>query len=186
MAMVNYFEIIHKYIDPASGLYQIYVPHVILVTNKALVIARTLNLSDDQLQFIEEAGMLHDIGIVKVHAPDIGCHGTEPYPAHTQEGANILRAENLPKHAHVCECHIGVGISKQEVIDQKLPLEHRDFIPETIEERVISFADKFFSKTPGKIWSEKSYEDAKKSVARFGEHFGKRFDDWAKEFRVKL
>ena len=52
--------------------------------------------------------------------------------------------------------------------------------PETLEEQLICFADKFFSKT--KLGQEKSLEKARKSVARYGEESGKQFDRWCELF----
>ncbi|HPD42609.1 MAG TPA: phosphohydrolase, partial [Anaerolineae bacterium] len=66
---IPYFEIIHKYIPPNSLTYAYYLPHVAAVTAKALRIAYRLGLDATQRRFIEEAAMLHDIGIVRVHAP---------------------------------------------------------------------------------------------------------------------
>lgn len=61
-----------------------------------------------------------------------------------------MRKEGFPRHALVCERHTGAGISLQSIIDQQLPVPHRDMVPVSLEEQVICFADKFFSKThPG-------------------------------------
>ena len=48
------------------------------------------------------------------------------------------------------------------------------------EEQIICFADKFFSKS--KLDHEKGIEKARKSVARYGEEGGKRFDYWCELF----
>src|SRR5687768_12925958 len=109
--------------------YSIYILHVTLVTTKALKIARKLNLSEEQQHFIEEASMLHDIGIVHVKAAKLGCHGEMPYICHIIEGRKILEAEGLPQHAKIAENHIGVGgLTKGEIIAEKLPLPHRDML----------------------------------------------------------
>ncbi|MDQ3073040.1 MAG: phosphohydrolase, partial [Bacteroidota bacterium] len=79
---IDYLHIIEKHLDPRSPAFRYYLVHVTLVTAKALQIAKRLNLSAAQMRFIEEAAMLHDIGIVKVSYPEIGCHGTLPYIAH--------------------------------------------------------------------------------------------------------
>ena len=52
-----------------------------------------------------------------------------------------------PQHARVCERHTGAGLTKREIIEQELPLPQQDFLPETTEEKLICYADKFFSKT---------------------------------------
>ena len=110
---------------PDSPIYQVYIPHVSLVTAKALKIAERLGLSPEQQIFIEEASMLHDIGIVKVERYSASPENTLPYICHAPAGRTILEYEGLPRHALVAERHIGVGISKQEIIQQRLPLPHR-------------------------------------------------------------
>ena len=75
-------NIIEKYYDKNSELYQILINHSTSVTQKALTISKNhpeLNIDN---QFIYEAGMLHDIGISQTNAPSICCFGTHPYLAH--------------------------------------------------------------------------------------------------------
>jgi uncharacterized protein len=178
MKRVDYFRIIHRYIPPRSFVYRVYVPHVSLVTAKALKIARCLGLAHEQLIFIEEAAMLHDIGIVKVKRYSLSSNSNLPYICHAPEGRKILESKGLPTHALVAERHIGVGISKDEIIEYQYPLPHRDLIPESIEEKIISWADLFFSKTPEKLWIEKPLDDVEKKVARYGERHLKVFYEW--------
>ena len=143
------------------------------------VIARHPELNIDA-SFVEEAAMLHDIGIVRCDAPSIHCHGTEPYIAHGRQGAEMLRAEGMPRHARVCERHTGAGITRQSIEAQQLPLPLQDFLPETLEEQLICYADKFFSKT--KLDQQKTVEQAEKSLAKFGEEGLVRFSAWVKRF----
>jgi uncharacterized protein len=183
MDRVDYFRIIHKYIPPDTLTYPIYIIHVQLVTNKALKIARKLKLSQESQQFIEEAAMLHDIGIIRTHAPEIGCTGDLPYVCHVLEGRKILEAEGLPRHAQVAESHIGVGISKADIIEQNLPFPPRDIFPETIEEQIISYADFFYSKNPDKLWEEKSLDKVRKSVAKRGKEKAAILEKWIERFK---
>ena len=124
--------------------------------------------------------MLHDIGIFKCYAAGIQCFGTEPYICHGRIGAELLRSEGFPRHARVCERHTGAGITKAQIIAQNLPLPQQDFLPETMEEKVICYADKFFSKTH--IDREKTIEQAEKSLSKFGEEGVLRFREWEKCF----
>ena len=124
--------------------------------------------------------MLHDIGIFKCDAAGIQCFGTEPYICHGRIGAELLRSEGFPRHARVCERHTGAGITKAQIIAQNLPLPQQDFLPETMEEKVICYADKFFSKTH--IDREKTIEQVEKSLSKFGEEGVLRFREWEKCF----
>lgn len=182
MSKLNYFKLIQKYIPADSKTYPIYITHVTLVTKKALDIARKLDLSDEQLQFIEEAGMLHDIGIIKVDDEEIFCTGSLPYITHGTEGRKILESEGFEKHALVCERHTGVGIYKEEIIERDLPLPKRDMLAETIEEEIISYADLFFSKDPKKLWYERKSEEAKQTITKFGEKHVQKFEEWEQRF----
>ena len=105
---MDYQAIINKYYPEDNELRHILLVHSRAVADKALAIADCHpELSLDR-QFIEEAAMLHDIGIVRCNAPGIQCFGTEPYICHGRIGADMLRAEGFPRHARVCERHTGV------------------------------------------------------------------------------
>ncbi len=177
---MDYQVIINKYYPEDNELRHILLVHSRAVADKALAIAdRHPELSLDR-QFIEEAAMLHDIGIVRCNAPGIQCFGTEPYICHGRIGAEMLRAEGFPRHARVCERHTGAGITRRQIIAQKLPLPQQDFLPETMEEKVICYADKFFSKSH--LDEEKTIEQAIASLSKFGEEGVARFREWVKMF----
>ena len=182
MERLDYFRIIHKYIPPDSPTYPIYLIHCQLVAHKALTIAKRLRLSDKKLTFIEEAAMLHDIGIIRTNTPDIFCYGDLPYLCHLSEGRAILEAEGLPRHALVAETHVGVGLTKEQIQEQGLPLPPRDMKPTTIEEEIISFADLFYSKNREKLWREKPLKKVRENIAKRGKDQLAILDDWIKRF----
>lgn len=124
--------------------------------------------------------MLHDIGIIRCDAPDICCFGDEPYIRHGILGAAMLRAEGFPRHARVCERHTGAGLSLDDICGRNLPLPHSDFLPETLEEQVICYADKFYSKSH--LEREKTIEQAEKSISKYGEAGLMRFRRWVEMF----
>ena len=136
-------------------------------------------LSLDKM-FIYEAAMLHDIGIFLTNAPDIHCLGDKPYICHGYSGAELVRADGFPRHALVCERHTGAGLSLEAIVSQNLPVPHQEMVPVSMEEQVICFADKFFSKTH--LAKEKSVEKARKSLEKYGEEGVKRFDRWCELF----
>ncbi len=178
---MDYINIINKYYGQEdSDLRRVLITHSQSVTRKALQIAALhpeLNLDTD---FIEEAAMLHDIGIIQCDAPSIHCHGTEPYILHGILGAEMLRHEGYERHARVCERHTGAGIEVSDIQSQNLPLPHRDFCPETLEEKVICYADKFFSKT--RLDHEKTIEEAERSLMKFSGNGVERFREWERMF----
>ena len=178
---MDYNRIIQKYYNGNPELLNILLRHSKAVANKALAIAEAHPELHLDKQFIMEAAMVHDIGIVKTDAPDIQCFGTEPYIRHGVLGAEMMRAEGYPRHARVCERHTGAGLSLKEIEEQGLPLPHEDLLPETLEEKVICYADKFFSKT--RLDREKTLEQAERSVAKHGEEGLRRFREMEEIFR---
>ncbi len=173
---MDYQSIINKYYPEDNELRHILLVHSRSVADKALLIVdRHPELQLDR-QFIEEAAMLHDIGIVRCDAPSIQCLGTEPYICHGRIGAEMLRAAGFPRHARVCERHTGAGITRGQIVSQHLPLPEQDFLPETLEEKLICYADKFFSKTH--LDREKTVEQAEHSLAKFGAEGVGRFREW--------
>lgn len=120
--MINPLDIIRKYYTLDSLAGQSLLIHSQLVRDKAQALAIRHPEMDLDIPFIQEAAMLHDIGIFLTNAPDIGCFGEHPYICHGYLGADLLRAEGLPRHALVCERHTGAGISLEMIKENHLPL----------------------------------------------------------------
>ena len=102
---MNVNEIIERYYTKGTRLYDIYMSHVTDVTEKALQIAQKHPELAIDVRFIEQAAMLHDIGIFLTDAPRIACIGDMPYICHGYLGRDILNREGYPKHGLVCERH---------------------------------------------------------------------------------
>lgn len=178
--VMDYQKIIDKYYPEGNELRAIIMRHSRDVVDRALAIAdRHPELGLNRV-FLEEAAMLHDIGVFRTDAPGIQCFGTEPYIRHGIIGAEIMRAEGFPRHARVCERHTGTGITREAIRQLELPLPDRDFMPETLEEQVICYADKFFSKSH--LERVRTVEQASASLAKFGEEGVVRFKKWAAMF----
>lgn len=176
-------DLLKKYYQNAPEARQILFEHSRLVTRKALSIARALApYQPVKVQFIAEAAMLHDIGMVFTNAPQLRCYGELPYLAHGIKGCEILQLEGLPAHARVCERHTGTGLSRQEILAQKLPLPARDMCPESVEEKIICYADLFFSKNPRQRGREKSPTEVRNEVIKYGQHHAEIFDLWHRQF----
>ena len=177
---MNPLEIINKYYDVSSPLYEILVVHDTAVAEKALEIARMHPEMNLDLNFVYEAAMLHDIGIFKTDAPEIFCFGSYPYICHGYLGSQLMQEENFPQHALVCERHTGTGIRKEEIIRLSFPIPQRDMIPISLEECLVCFADKFFSKKhPDK---EKPIDKIIKGLSKYGEESVTRFQEWSQLF----
>lgn len=177
-AILQIFDKYYSTIHPARELLII---HSQLVRDKCLrIVSDHPELHADD-SFISEASMLHDIGIFMTDAPSIGCHGQYPYICHGYLGREILEKEGLPRHALVCERHTGTGLTVKEIKNQQLPLPQRDMVPRSIEEQIICFADTFYSK--GKdLKKEKSPDQVRKALQKFGEDKVKIFNLWCEMF----
>ncbi len=177
---MNPLAIIDKYYREQPELKDILLKHSECVANKALDMARRhpeLYIDGD---FVYEAAMLHDIGIIQCDAPSIFCRGTNPYICHGPLGADMLRSEGFPRHALVCERHTGMGLTKKEIQEKGLPIPDRDMIPHSMEEQVVCFADKFYSKSH--LDHEKTLDEARRTLSWLGCDAIARFDMWCHTF----
>jgi uncharacterized protein len=179
---MNAVALLEKYFpDPNS--FRIILDHSQMVAVKALQVACNLANPSLDLEFIEESALLHDIGACRTAAPKFHCHGTEPYIRQGIIGKEILDAEGFPLHAPICERHIGVGLTIDDIRSQKLPLPERDMTPLSLEEKIICFSDLFYSKDPGKIGREKSIDKIKKGLGKFGAEKVSVFEDLTNELK---
>lgn len=182
LVIMDPVAIIGKYYQPQSTAYHCLIQHSRMVTEKAMRIASRLGYPGLDLKFIQEAAMLHDIGILFTNEPGIGCYGDKIYVCHGYLGRELLEHEGFPDHARVCERHVGVGLSRKEIEENKLPVPVRDMLPLSIEEQIICYADKFFSKDTEFLLKEKPLEKIRNGIARYGEEKLNRFDEWVRVF----
>ncbi len=96
------------------------------------------------------------------------------YIYHAPAGRALLEHEGLERHALVAERHIGLGITREEIIQQQLPLPRRDMLCESLEERLsaglICFSVKLLSACGRKNPWRKS-NNARPGMARGSSRF---------------
>ena len=183
--IMNPTEILHEFYEPGSKASEILLRHGEQVAQKSLEIAAAVNKhSEIDLLFLEQAAMLHDIGIFMTDAPAIGCFGSHHYLCHGFLGRELLDDLGFPDHALVAERHTGAGITELNIREKNLPLPLRDMVPLSVEEIIICVADKFFSKTPGHNKEEKSMETVIRELESIDPGHVARFTAWAREFSV--
>lgn len=179
---MNPRTLIDRYYAGHPQARSILLAHSHLVARKAVAVAERLRLTSEphlDVKFIEEAAMLHDIGILMTDTPALGCYGEGHYITHGVRGAELLGQEGLPRHALVCERHIGVGLSLDDIRIQQLPLPLRDMRPQTLEEVIVAYADLFFSKSrPGM----RTPDQVRASLARYNQAKVAVFDAWHQRF----
>ncbi|MEK6690824.1 MAG: HD domain-containing protein [Nitrospirota bacterium] len=175
-------KIINKYYKPDSKAFEFLIQHGRSVAGKALEVAERVRHLNPDMSFIEEASLLHDIGIFLTDSPELGCYGDREYICHGYLGREILEKEGLPRHALVCERHVGVGLSIKDIENENLPLPKRDMLPVSLEEQIVCYADKFFSKNKDSLLEEKPLSKVREIILRYGEDNLKRFDEWLRLF----
>ncbi|MEJ2660518.1 MAG: HD domain-containing protein [Desulfobacteraceae bacterium] len=173
-------QILFEHYPPDSPLTRTLLRHSEQVRDKALEVARKVAHLNPDRAFIAEAAMLHDIGIYRTAAAALGCRGDAPYIRHGIIGRRILEDYGLGDHALVCERHVGVGISRKEIQSRNLPLPHRDMLPDSLEEIIICYADKFFSKSNG--GTPHRPDEIVAQLQPFGREQAARFMEWHRLF----
>ncbi len=178
---MNAQNIIDKYYPEDNELKYIFMTHARKVADMSLDIAQRHPELHLDTKFLEEAALLHDLGIFLVDAPRIHCYGSVPYICHGHLGATLLRNEGFERHALVCERHTGTGLSKELIMRQGWPLPHIDMLPQSIEEQVVCFADKFYSKTKY-LEQARSYEAVLVSMQKISDESVEKIKAWAAIF----
>jgi len=112
------------------------IEHCKAVAKKALGIAKKIKEAGHavNMQLVETGALLHDIGRSQTHGID-----------HGYMGGVIMRARGLKEYAHICERHIAAGLSKEEA--KRFGLPPKEYIPQTIEEKIIADADNLIAGT---------------------------------------
>jgi uncharacterized protein len=144
------------------------VVHAEIVLDLATFIAGLVD-EDINMGTLRLGAILHDIGRTK--AKQVVEHGVL--------GGEILRAEGFPKGVvRIAETHLGVGITREEA--EKLGLGSRDLVPETLEERIVCYADNllFYIKEEGRH----ELRGRKAVVERFRAELGEEYAKRAEEF----
>lgn len=191
---MDYLALLHRYYPEDNALRRMLLHHSRQVCARALQIVEQHPELGANRNLVEAGAMLHDIGIFLTDAPGIHCHGTAHYILHGSLGAQLLRneAEQLKKEkqqeelhfyealARICERHTGTGLTRQTIIERGLPDPQQDLLPETIEEQIICYADKFYSKSH--LERERTIPQTLQSLEKFGDEGVEKFRHWTELF----
>jgi uncharacterized protein len=119
------------------------------------------------IDLVRAGSLLHDIGVYRLY-DDAGHLDHANYIRHGLLGYELLREEGLPEAiCRFASRHTGVGISRDDVLAQLLPIPPADYLAETGEERLVMYADKFHSKTTPPVFLTAQACAAR--LRRFGE-----------------
>lgn len=107
------------------------------------------NNLDVNKDILEAGCLLHDIGTYALFDAK-GLDGNEHnYKQHAIFGAALVIEEGFDARiANMIRTHVLMGLSKQEIIDNGFGMPQKDYFPETLEARLLCYADRFHSKHP--------------------------------------
>lgn len=134
--------------------------------------------------------LLHDIGTYLVLDPDHDGSDDEPtqfigprYIEHGLLGYQWLLEQGIDESiAQFARNHTGVGLTREQVVTQNLPLPSDDYSPMNLEQEVVMVADKYHSKSnPPKFLTAERYA---RKAARFGEENRKAWLEVVKRYGV--
>ncbi|MEV5750900.1 HD domain-containing protein [Actinoallomurus sp. NPDC052308] len=137
---------------------------------------------DVDADLVRAGALLHDIGVYRLYDA-AGRIDEAGYIRHGLLGHELLREEGLPEAlCRFCSCHTGMGITRDDVRRQGLPLPVADYVAESREEEFVMYADKFHSKTdPPTFVTPASYAAR---IRRFGADKVARFTSMCETFGV--
>lgn len=177
-----YEEIVslHKKYAPSDTVYDLVFTHCRIVRDIALQLIADNHLSVDR-DLVVTGALLHDIGVHPLFGVDSKLRRDVNYITHGTDGEMILRNEGYPEYiCRFASHHTGVGLSRDDIVTQKLPLPQKDYLAENDEELLVMYADKFHSKTTPPYFN--SYEWYKEYISRFGLHKSVAFKQMAYQF----
>ncbi|MCQ2369612.1 MAG: HDIG domain-containing protein [Paludibacteraceae bacterium] len=176
-------EVIEKFYTKDSDLYNLLILHSKQVADLSVAILDKHPEIKADPSFVYRAAMLHDIGVIKTDASGIFCNGTYPYICHGYLGADMLRSIGLDDYALVAERHTGTGLTINDIKERNLPLPaDRIYTPQSIEESIICYADKFYSKS--KPSRAKTTDEVRHSLSKWGDSTLQRFEQWHSMFSL--
>ncbi len=157
---------LHEKHAPSSAAFDLVYPHCVIVCGIAeqLLARSDLGLDAD---LVRAGSLLHDIGVYRLYDA-AGLQLVGHYLRHGLLGHELLAEEGLPEAiCRFASCHTGMGLSREDVRSQGLPLPVGDYLAESGEEQLVMYADKFHSKTdPPAFVTAAAYAV---SIRRFGQ-----------------
>ncbi|WNY28646.1 hypothetical protein MmiEs2_08460 [Methanimicrococcus stummii] len=142
--------------------------HCITVSDKAVEVAKkNIEIGRDvDISLVEIGGLLHDLGRAKTH--DM---------THAIVGVKLAKKHDVEESVlEIIKRHIGAGVTKEEAAALGLPDD--DYIPRTLEEKIVAHADNLVKGTKV-ITLEKRNELLEENGA--DEDIIKRINDLARE-----
>jgi len=175
-------ESLHKKYASSDEVFDLIFTHCKVVADIAEQLIIENNIVVDA-NLVKVGCLLHDIGVYSILDEEGNRRDGLHYITHGNLGETILKDEGFPELIwRFASHHTGVGLTKEDIESQDLPLPKQDYLAETKEERLVMYADKFHSKSPFPHLN--SYEQYKDVIMQFGEHKTKQFEEMGQEFGI--
>lgn len=173
-------EQLHRKYAPTQAAYDLVFTHCAIVRDVALQRAEAAGLTIDK-ELVTIGCLLHDIGVYCLMDTEGNMPLSSAYIRHGIEGESLLKEEGYPEYLYrFASHHTGAGLTKQQIIDENLPLPHHDYIADTIEEKLVMYADKFHSKSlPPRFNTHEYYANF---IKQFGDDASVRFAEFTDLF----
>ena len=147
---------LHRDHAPSRSSFELVHEHCRLVCSITEQFFAGLDIDTD---LVRAGALLHDVGVYRLDSA--------AYVRHGVLGHALLSSLGFP--VEICRfasCHTGVGITREDVVRQSLPIPVDDYLPRTPEEELVMYADKFHSKSmPPRFLTADTYAV---QVRRFG------------------
>ena len=140
------------------------IAHSVKVAEKALEIAYRTN-KDLDFEFVGRGALFHDLGKARTHEIE-----------HGRIGAEMGNALGLPERINaVMEKHIRGGFTQEEAKELNLPV--KDYTLQTLEERIIIYADRLVDiitedvvSIAEEIEAEEHFEEILRTIPKYGKN----------------
>jgi uncharacterized protein len=158
---------LHEKHAPSAEALDLVYTHCVIVCGIVEQLHARLGAGQEiDIDLARAGALLHDVGVYRLYDKAGNLDGRN-YIRHGILGYELLQEEGLPEAiCRFASHHTGVGLTRDDVIAQRLPLPPADYLAETGEERLVMYADKFHSKkTPPVFFTAAAYAAR---VSRFG------------------
>lgn len=139
---------LHQRYAPNTVVLQLVYEHCQIVAEIALWCVEHKRLNVNK-RILEASCLLHDIGTYALYSENDQSKNDHNYKQHAIFGAALVLEEGFDvRIASAIKTHVLMGLSKKEIVKNGFGMPHKDYLPETIEGRLLCYADRFHSKTP--------------------------------------
>ncbi|MGH3208146.1 MAG: HDIG domain-containing metalloprotein, partial [Trebonia sp.] len=130
---------LHEKYAPTSQALDLVYRHCLIVCGIAEQLYARAGLDID-IDLVRAGCLLHDIGVYRLHDA-AGELDHANYIRHGVLGYEVLRAEGFPEAiCRFASHHTGMGLSREDVLRQRLPLPPADYLADTGEEALVMYA----------------------------------------------